>query len=165
MPSGIEITAELIDSWAPLRLWRRRPGDCGPCCLYLVLRHHGVAVTPDTVRRATGWNWRGSSLQGLARGAASLGLEATCVRMDVQRVPDVSQPAIAHFQGNHFVVVRGADARQVLVADPRLGLGQVSRTTFEEMWSGHLLQLTPPACGAPMRQPHPPITAATVASV
>lgn len=132
----------MTNHWAPLRLWHRRPGDCGPCCLYLVLRYYGINVTLSKVRRVTGWTWRGSSMQGLTKGAKTLGFDVTCLRMPVDQLPDITHPVIAHFQGNHFVVVPGSDAHQVLVADPRLGLGEVSREIFSEMWSGNLLDLT-----------------------
>lgn len=141
MPSNTEITAGMTDCWAPLRLWYRRPHDCGPCCLYFILRHYGIRVELKTLRHATGWGWGGTSLHGLAQGAEALGLRATCVKIDAALLSEVAYPVIAHIQQRHFVVVLGANPRQALLVDPRFGLGHVSRDTFEEMWIGHLLHL------------------------
>lgn len=132
----------MTDPWFPPHIWQRRPHDCGPCCLYMVLRHNGVEVSLKKVRRATSWGWGGTTLQGLARGAETLGLQAICARIDNTQLGEIADPIIAHIGKRHFIVVLGASTRQVEAVDPRLGFGHVSRDVFYETWSGNVLLLS-----------------------
>lgn len=70
-------------------------------------------------------------------------------------------PCIAHWKGNHYVVVCRADERRVTLMDPARGRISMRREEFEEGWSsqsglrsvsngegrGVVLELTPPADG------------------
>lgn len=71
----------------------------------------------------------------------SLGYTADSVRAPLNTLLKVGVPAIALItdQGyRHFVVVKGADATQVVIGDPALGRRVLSRRAFEKVRVGNL---------------------------
>ena len=117
-------------------LRRRLPGDGLP-----LLRPGGRAsrtsARPCTRRRD------GTSLAGITRGAAELGLEARSVRASKSKLDELPLPAIVHWEGNHWVVLYAVDDRHVRVADPARGLRRIPRAEFLEKWTGYASLIRP----------------------
>lgn len=92
--------------------------DCGPRALLLVLRALGVSSDLKTVTALCGTGTEGTQLSGLKRAAESLGVEATGVQLNQAALRKLSSPAVAWWEGDHFVAVLrvGLDAQ---VHDPR----------------------------------------------
>ncbi len=83
----------------------------------------------------------GFSLLDMKRYLESLGYTADGVRVSLNTLIKVGIPAIALItdQGyRHFVVVKGADATQVVIGDPALGRRVMSRRAFEKVRVGNL---------------------------
>src|SRR6202007_3487232 len=77
------------------------------------------------------------TLAGITRGAQELGLTGRSVRASKSRLDDLPLPAVAHWEGNHWVVAYRVDDRHVRVADPARGLRRIPREEFLEKWSGY----------------------------
>jgi ABC-type bacteriocin/lantibiotic exporter with double-glycine peptidase domain/CRP-like cAMP-binding protein len=128
--------------------------DCGAACLAMVTRHFGRAVSIGHIRDTVGVSADGTSLLGITEGAKSLGLAASSIKASKSRLDDLPLPAVAHFDGNHWVVVHDVDRRRVRVADPAIGLRRMKREEFEQKWSGYatLLAATPDLENAPVQR-------------
>jgi ATP-binding cassette subfamily B protein len=136
--------------WRWPGLWQRRPNDCGPCCLSLVARYHGLCCDIGLARRLTGWRWwSGTSLLGLAQAANRIGLTSLCARVTTDTLLNLSSPCVAHLRPNHFVVVRGAEPQTVHVSDPLRGQKRIPIEAFTSRWDGIVLLLQPVATVAP----------------
>lgn len=88
---------------------------------------------------------RAGSLKRLAITAEKLGFHAKPVRASLSRLADQTNPWIAHWQGEHFVVVYRVKGNRVLVADPAVGRRWLSQRDFQAGWSGYALLLEPTA--------------------
>lgn len=119
--------------------------DCGAACLSMVLRFYGKHVTINKLRDLTNVNRDGSSLYSIAEAAESLGFESRGLKTSYEQLTKLSLPAIAHWQGFHFVVLYEVTRDRVTLADPAIGLRKISRADFEQHWTGYLLLLTPTA--------------------
>ncbi|HWF50013.1 MAG TPA: peptidase domain-containing ABC transporter [Solirubrobacteraceae bacterium] len=117
--------------------------DCGAACLAMVCRHHGRRVSLTRIRSAAATTIEGTSLLGLTRGAEVLGFEAHAIKVSGSRLPELPLPAIAHWQGNHWVVVYSIDDDVVRIADPDRGLQRLSRAQAQEKLTGYGLTLSP----------------------
>jgi ATP-binding cassette subfamily B protein len=128
--------------------------DCGAACLAMVTRHFGRAVNIGHIRETVGVSADGTSLLGITEGAKVLGLAARSVKASKSRLDDMPLPAVAHFEGNHWVVVHDVDRRRVRLADPATGLRRMKRDEFEAKWSGYaaLLAPTPDLQNAPVQR-------------
>jgi HlyB family type I secretion system ABC transporter len=111
--------------------------DCGAACLAMICRHFGRAVGISHIRQVVRTSTDGTTLAGITRGAEELGLEARSVRASKSRLDSLPLPAVAHWQGNHWVVVYRVDEKHVRVADPARGLRRIPRAEFLERWSGY----------------------------
>ncbi len=129
--------------------------DCGAACLTAVCRHFGRAVSLPTVRDAVRTAVDGTSLAGLAAGAAHVGLAARAVKASPSRLDTLPLPAICHWRGNHWVVLHDSDDRSVRVMDPLTGPRRIPRAEWDEHWSGFacLVAPTPALQSVPEGQP------------
>ena len=133
-------------------VWQLDEMDCGAACLAMVTRHFGRPVSLGHIRQVVGTNIDGTSLLGIVRGAESLGLAAKSVKASKSRLDEMPLPAVVHWGGNHWVVLHDVDGRKVRISDPAKGPRRLSRTEFEEKWTGYtaLFAYTPELERAPV---------------
>jgi HlyB family type I secretion system ABC transporter len=117
--------------------------DCGAACLVMIARYWGKRFSVNRLREIANVDRNGASLLGVSTAAESLGFTTKPVKATLAQLAKQSLPAIAHWEGKHYIVVYRITKRQVIVADP--GIGQLSLThqDFEEKWTGYTLLLTP----------------------
>lgn len=122
--------------------------DCGAACLASVGAHYGLQLPIAKIRQYCHTDTRGTNVLGLIQGLNSMGFNAKGVRGDLEALPKIPLPAIAHVilkeQLQHYVVVYKVDKNSVLVMDP--GPGKMEKYTLEEfknIWTGVLILLEP----------------------
>jgi ATP-binding cassette subfamily B protein len=149
-----ESEAPVIDFPKPLkprkRLWQSYPfieqqssTDCGAACLAMITQYWGKRLSLNFLRNLSGVGRSGASLKKLAKAAESLGYQARPVRASLNRLLEQSNPWIAHWQGDHYVVVYRTKGEQLLVADPAQGKRLMTRQEFIRGWTGYALMLDP----------------------
>ena len=134
--------------WQQLR--RRYPfflqqsaSDCGAACLVMVGRYWGKRFSINRLRDLARVDRNGASLNGLANAAESIGFTARMVKASLDKLAEQTLPAIAHWQGKHYVVVYKITRHKVIIADPAIGQLSLPRQEFEEGWTGYTLLLEP----------------------
>ena len=121
--------------------------DCGAACLGAICQHYGRALTLNRLREAVGTGQLGTTMLGLRRGAASLGLNARPVRASPNIIDNLNSaplPAIIHWQGHHWVVLHGQRRNKYIIADPAIGIRYVSRQELTESWRDRVMLLLEP---------------------
>ena len=121
--------------------------DCGAACLATVARAHGCELTLGRARELVGTGACGTTLLGLKRGAEQLGFHARAARADaamLSRLNELPRPLICHWQGNHWVVLYGGDQQRLLVADPAVGVRELSQADFLAGWQNGIVLLLEP---------------------
>ncbi|MCB9545633.1 MAG: peptidase domain-containing ABC transporter [Myxococcales bacterium] len=123
---------------------QRESMDCGAACLRMIHRYHGHALGHRFAVRLARVSRYGTSLFDLARAAEQLGYQAVGAEVaGVEGLATVDLPAIAHVDGEHFVVVWRVGRRAVLISDPAHGRLRIARAEFAERFSGAILLLRP----------------------
>lgn len=115
--------------------------DCGAASLAMICRYYGINISINRLRDLANVSADGANLYSLAEAAEALGFHTQGVSSNIQNLIDQPLPAIAHWQGNHFIVVYRITKDQVTVADPGIGLIKYSYQEFTEGWTGNLLIL------------------------
>lgn len=130
--------------------WKRYPlveqqssSDCGVACLAMISRYWGKYFGINSLRKIANVGREGTSLKGLTKSAEFLGYQARPIRASIGRLEEQKHPWIAHWQGNHYVVVYWIRGKRVLVADPALGKRVLPRDDFLDHWTGYGLLLDP----------------------
>jgi ATP-binding cassette subfamily B protein len=117
--------------------------DCGSACLVMIGLYWNKRFNLNTLRDMTNVNRSGASLKALATAAESLGFSSRPVKATLNKLAEQSLPAIAHWQGKHFIVVYQITKTQVIVCDPAIGQVSLTKAEFEADWSGYALLLQP----------------------
>ncbi len=117
--------------------------DCGAACLAMVAQYWGKRLNLNMLRNLAGVGRSGASLKGLANAAERLGFQSRPVRSSFNRLAEQPLPWIAHWQGDHYVVVYRVKGKRVIMSDPALGRRSISVTEFQANWTGYALLLSP----------------------
>jgi ATP-binding cassette subfamily B protein len=132
------------------RWWHRYPfieqqsaADCGPTCLRIISQYWGKDFSINWLRELAAVGRSGASLKNLAKAAEALGYNARPVRASLSSLAEQKNPWIAHWEGDHYVVVYEIKGDQVVIADPAFGINKVTRQTFSNSWTGYGLLLEP----------------------
>jgi HlyB family type I secretion system ABC transporter len=119
--------------------------DCGAACLVMVGRYWGKRFSINRLRELASVDRNGASLNDLAGAAESIGFTARMVTATLDKLAEQNLPVMAHWEGNHYVVVYKVTNRQVIIADPAIGQLTLSREEFDRGWTGYTLLLQPTA--------------------
>jgi HlyB family type I secretion system ABC transporter len=117
--------------------------DCGAACLLMIGQYWGKRFSLNQLRQLANVSRDGASLLGLVNAAESLGFAVRPIKGTLDGLAQKSLPAIAHWKGNHYIVVYAMTRRRVTVADPALGRRVLSRAAFQAGWTGYTLLVMP----------------------
>ncbi|BAU27989.1 bacteriocin-processing peptidase [Aneurinibacillus soli] len=131
-----------LSSWFPVRI-QQSELDCGPTCLSMIAQHYGKRLSIHRLRELAQVGLEGSTLFNLCKTAELIGFQAEAVRSSLKGLAEQTLPAIAHWKGNHYVVVVKVDERYVTVADPGIGLLTYSHDDFLKGWTLNTVFLKP----------------------
>lgn len=117
--------------------------DCGAASLVMVGRYWGKQFSVNRLRDLANVDRDGASLRGLVAAAESLGFLTRPVKASLDKLARQPLPAIAHWEGKHYVVVYEITPKHVIIADPAIGQCTLSHTEFKKGWTGYTLILQP----------------------
>lgn len=142
--------AQLDNQHPPRRWFRTYPfiqqqssSDCGAACLAMISRYWGKRFNMNSLRSIAHINCMGAELNDLANAAESLGYQALAVRGSLTGLESQPLPLIAHYQGNHYIVVWQIKEKCVFISDPAIGKRWLSCSEFEANFTGYALLLSP----------------------
>ncbi len=117
--------------------------ECGTTCLAMVFKYYGLTNIQAALREIAGVSARGSDLYTLSLVAERFGFQTEGARIKFDHLQKIPLPCIAHYEGNHFVVVYKATAHDVWIADPASDKERLSKEEFQSKWNGVVLALDP----------------------
>jgi HlyB family type I secretion system ABC transporter len=117
--------------------------DCGVACLAMIGRYWGKQFSIHQLRPLANVDRDGASLLGLVTAAEAIGFSTRPVKGSLESLAKQPLPAIAHWEGNHYIVVYAISRRTVTVSDPAFGRRKFSHAQFQKGWTGYTLLLQP----------------------
>lgn len=117
--------------------------DCGAASLVMVGRYWGKRLSVNRLRDLANVDRNGASLRGLAAAAESIGFVSRPVKASLNKLAEQRLPAIAHWEGKHYVVVYKITRDRVILCDPSIGQRSLSHAEFKAGWTGYALLLQP----------------------
>ncbi len=115
--------------------------DCGVACLAMIGQYWGKRFSLNVLRELAKVGRSGASLKNLAVAAENVGFQARPVQASLSRLVEQKNPWVAHWQGDHYVVVYGVKGDRVLISDPARGRRTLPRQEFLSHWTGFALLL------------------------
>ena len=117
--------------------------ECGAASLTMILAHYGKWLPLEEVRAACGVSRDGSSAKMILRAARNYGLDAKGYRTSPEGL-EGKQPAIIHWNFEHFVVFRGFDRKgRACLNDPGVGPVKWPMEEFRKHFTGVCLTFEP----------------------
>lgn len=140
-----------LDNQHPPRRWfktypfvqQQSSSDCGAASLAAICQYWGKRFNLNSLRSIAHINSMGAEFNDLKNAAESLGYQALGVRASLSVLESQSLPWIAHYQGNHYIVVWRFKDKSVFISDPAIGKRWVSREEFKANFTGYALLLSP----------------------
>lgn len=105
--------------------------DCGAACLVTIGRYWGKRFSVSRLRDIANVDRNGASLRGLAAAAESIGFTTRPVKASLDKLAAQNLPAIAHWEGRHFIVVYEIARDRIVVADPAISQRSLSHAAFK----------------------------------
>ena len=119
--------------------------DCGAACLVMISRYWGKHFSVNRLRDLANVSRSGASLRGLTTAAESIGFATRPVKASLDKLAEQPLPAIAHWEGKHYIVVYEITSKRVIVGDPAIGQRSLTKAEFQADWTGYALLLQPTA--------------------
>lgn len=131
-----------------------RPEDTGIACLAMVARRYNLEPDMQQLRALANVTRTGATMYSLAEAAELIGLRTRGLMLDAEEVrgsregpgedalAEMPLPAVAQMKEGGFVLLQRVSRRDVLLADPLLGMTTLERAEFDALWSGTLMGFT-----------------------
>lgn len=140
--------------------WRRRlpvilqteAAECGLACLSMIARYYGHEVNMTSLRRRFSTSLKGTNLARVVEMAEGLNLRTRALRAELEGLPYLKAPCILHWDMNHFVVLKAASARRVVIHDPARGMNILSIEETSKHFTGVVLELQPGPDFTPVKE-------------
>jgi len=110
--------------------------DCVPACLKMIARYYGKKVSLEHLRSKSYITKLGVSMLGISEAAESIGFRTRGVRLNFEALIAKAQlPCIAHWKGNHFIVIYRVKSKRVFIVDPAIGRRVIAREELLTNWA------------------------------
>ena len=117
--------------------------DCSAACVVMVGRYWGREFNINRLRELAYVSRDGASLKGLANAVENLGFNSRPVKASLDRLAHQQLPVIAHWEGNHYIVVFEISPQHVIICDPAIGQKKLTHAEFVKGWTGYCLLMEP----------------------
>lgn len=124
-------------------LKQRDMSECGTTCLAMIFQYYGMDNARELLREMAGVTSEGTSLYQLKMTAARFNFNARGYQGSYSSLEEITSPCIAHYEGNHFVIIRRADYRSVWITDPGYGRVKMDKNEFLKKWNGIYMTVEP----------------------
>jgi len=109
--------------------------DCGPTCLKMILKFHGIDYPIEQLRNLCDINKDGVSLLAISEAAEKLGFITVGHKINFEQlIENFNNPCILFWNQNHFVVLQKIKKNKITIADPAVGLIEYSFDEFKSKW-------------------------------
>jgi ATP-binding cassette subfamily B protein RaxB len=119
--------------------------ECGLASLGMIACFHGHRIDLAGMRRRFTVSLKGATLAYLMQVAGRLHLAPRPLRLELDELAQLRAPCILHWDLNHFVVLKSADARGAVIHDPAFGLRRLTLADISKHFTGIALELSPTA--------------------
>lgn len=118
--------------------------ECGAVSLYIILGFYGKWIPMEDIRKRCQVGRDGANLANTARAAQTFDLDVELFKYDAKELEEAfDRPCIVFWNKNHFLVVEGFGRDCVYLSDPARGKRRVSKSEFEDSFSGFCLFVKP----------------------
>ena len=109
--------------------------ECGAASLAMILAYYGKWLPLEQVREACSVSRDGSSMKNILLAAKTYGLEPSAYKVSAENLAGM-EPAIIHWNFEHFVVFKGMRKGKAYLNDPGIGPVEIPMDEFRRSFTG-----------------------------
>ena len=109
--------------------------ECGAASLSMILAYYGKWLPLEQVREACSVSRDGSSMKNILLAARNYGLEPSAYKVSAEGLAGM-EPAIIHWNFEHFVVFKGMRKGKAYLNDPGIGPVEIPMDEFRRSFTG-----------------------------
>ena len=109
--------------------------ECGAASLAMILAYYGKWLPLEQVREACSVSRDGSSMKNILLAAKMYGLEPSAYKVSAENLAGM-EPAIIHWNFEHFVVFKGMRKGKAYLNDPGIGPVEIPMDEFRRSFTG-----------------------------
>lgn len=109
--------------------------ECGAASLAMILAYYGKWLPLEQVREACSVSRDGSSMKNILLAAKTYGLEPSAYKVSAENLAGM-EPAIIHWNFEHFVVFKGMRKGKAHLNDPGIGPVEIPMDEFRRSFTG-----------------------------
>jgi len=117
--------------------------ECSLACLAMIAGYHRFRTDLPTLRARFQLSLKGANLVQIMRYADGLHLASRPLRLEVEEMRQLKTPCILHWNLSHFVVLKKADEKGIVIHDPAIGVRRLRYAEVSKHFTGIALELTP----------------------
>jgi ATP-binding cassette subfamily B protein RaxB len=117
--------------------------ECGLACLAMIADFHGYKSDMVSMRQKFNLSLGGATLHDIMQFSQSLQLTSRPLRIELDDLENLQTPCILHWNLNHFVVLKSANAKSIVIHDPAYGEKRLKMSEVSGLFTGIALELTP----------------------
>jgi len=136
-------------------MFQTEAAECGLACLAMVAGYYGLRTDLPSLRQRFSISLRGTTLAHILRFAERLDLSGRPLRLELEDLSYLKTPCILHWDMNHFVVLKKAGKKRLVVYDPALGMRRMTYAQASPHFTGVALELTPTPAFIPKDESSP----------
>ncbi|GAB6260916.1 peptidase domain-containing ABC transporter [Photobacterium sp. R1] len=117
--------------------------ECGLACIAMISSYYGNRMDLSYLRSHYATKFNGMNVQQLLDITEKIGFSSRAIRCETDQIEAVELPCIAHWNMNHFIVIKKIGVNKVKIHDPALGIKTISRDEFSRCFTGIVVELIP----------------------
>ena len=119
--------------------------ECGLACLAMVASYYGYEIDLPGMRRRASMSLKGATLRRVMDIAGQLALDTRALRLEIEDLAALKAPCLLHWDLDHFVVLKRAGAKEIVIHDPARGVQRLTWAKVSKHFTGVALELWPSA--------------------
>ena len=117
--------------------------ECGLACLAMVAGFHGYQTDLLALRKKFVLSLEGATLLDIMNFSERLSLTSRPLRIELEDLENLQTPCILHWDLNHFVVLKSATDKSVVIHDPASGAKRLTLKEASAHFTGVAFELIP----------------------
>lgn len=115
--------------------------ECGLMALGRAMKETGFQISKAELRKVAAVGSRGWTFADIDNAAESFGFSTRGLKCSSKALMTISQPAILHWNGRHFVTYLGRSGNRLRIFDPSKGLQTLGLTEISKSYTGFALEI------------------------
>lgn len=117
--------------------------ECGLACIVMIAGFYGDHSDLSQARSEHPISLKGANLNQLMKLAGRMGIASRAIKVELEDLRYIKTPCILHWNLDHFVVLKSASSKGLVIHDPSFGVRKLTLQEASSSYTGVALETWP----------------------